>query len=263
MSLNNCNYESRWKGEGVKCIVNNLNNNDNWNKKNKEVNNILNRDKKIHGNKNNNQFKENPIPNSILFGKNYPKTKSELDIDIKNFDFLPIKLLDNPNSLFISNFNTNDKIFKGYNNQKFKILYNQSKEEKKNLLEIKNKFKKQIIRFFKNDFTSQENIEKFNNNLINKKNIKQYIYSFDLWRICHYLNHIISENSFDNIDEFKNLLKILMHSTKKKCVDDIINPPEKIDSNYFQAEEILENYFYTKKQFREKDDSSIKHTFSI
>ena len=130
-------------------------------------------------------------------------------------------------------------------------------------LEIKNKFKKQIIRFFKKDFESTKDNEKFNNNLINKKNIKQFIYSFDLWRICHYLNYIISENSFDNIDEFKNLLKILMHNTKKKCVDDIINPPEKIDSNYFQAEEILENYFYTKKQFREKDDSSIKHTFSI
>ena len=103
-----CNNYSRWSQNAIDCQIELLDKNDEWNNKNKQLNNTF-----ISSNKNLKNIKENHTPNTILFSGNFPKNKNTLGMTVDNLDFLPLKL-QNSNEIFVPNiFNENfDRIFK-------------------------------------------------------------------------------------------------------------------------------------------------------
>lgn len=123
---------------------------------------------------------------------------------------------------------------------------------------IYKKIIKQGQRFFPKKFNSK-NIKKILTNLKTKSGLSNYIYSFDLWRISSYLLILIkSLNMEQNLLKSNHLLNKIKKETEKKWINELIDPsPGKIPKNYHQSIELLENLFYTKKQFRKKISQSI------
>lgn len=124
---------------------------------------------------------------------------------------------------------------------------------KENKVTIYKKLIKQGERFFPKKFTTNNN-KKILHNLKTIPLLSNYIYSFDIWRISSYLLILLKSLNLDtDLSKSNRLLKKIKSETEKKWIDELINPSsKKISKNYNQNEELLENLFYTKKQFRKK-----------